>query len=117
MLLRRVIVGERELMAEQILRRELSRRGLLKMGVTMPVGAAILAACGAAATPAPTAAPTAAATAAPTAAPTASPTAAPTAAPSSPPPDFTGITLQLWGGSTTSGPSEIAAKEWEQLTG
>ena len=62
-------MGEREVLAEQILKARLSRRGLLKYGMSAPFGAALLAACqSSSATQAPSAAASAAATAAPSAA-------------------------------------------------
>ena len=120
-------MGEREIMAEQILRTRLSRRGLLKVGVTAPIGAAFLAACQAAASPTPAPATAAPATAAPataapaTAAPaTAAPaTAAPaTAAPSASAfPDLTGKTVRVWAGGTTGPVSQRYAAGFEELTG
>ncbi len=119
-------MGEREILAEQILRTRLSRRGLLKAGVTAPLGAAFLAACqsGAAspsaapATAAATPAATPAATTAPSVAATAAATPAPSVAPSAAAfPDLTGKTVRVWAGGTTGPVSQRYAADFEALTG
>ena len=125
-------MGERELLAEQILQARLSRRGLLKDGMSAPLGAALLAACqSSSATQAPTAAASAAATAAPSAAATAAATAAQRRPPRLPRqrrhprrrrrrrrrPTTPGSRSTCSPERRPARPSTIAADGWKQLTG
>jgi ABC-type glycerol-3-phosphate transport system substrate-binding protein len=81
-------MGDRETIAEQILARQLSRRSMLKVSAAVPIGAALASLVGAG-----------------------SRVMAQDA------PDFTGTTLRVWGGGTTSPPAEKAGAEWAALTG
>jgi multiple sugar transport system substrate-binding protein len=82
-------MGDRERIAEQLLARQLSRRTLLKAGAAAPLGAAVGSLLGHGAR----------------------------VMAQDPPPDYSGVTLKLWSGSTTGPPAEKAAAEWNALTG
>jgi ABC-type glycerol-3-phosphate transport system substrate-binding protein len=92
----------------------LSRRQLLKAGVTAPLAAAFLAACGtSSSSTAPSAAP-------PTAAASAAASAAPSAAPSAAGENFSGITISVdtrSGSFDDTGTFKTAKENWEKRTG
>jgi multiple sugar transport system substrate-binding protein len=100
-------VGEREKIAEGLLMRELSRRGLLKAGA-LTAGAAFVAACGGAVQPSPTAGPGASPTPG---------TATPGATGAPPDENFAGVTLRVAGSNTMGPPAEEAGKKWAARTG
>ena len=81
-------MGDRERLAEQLLARQLSRRTVLKAGAAAPLGAALASLVGSG-----------------------------RVAAQSPAPDYSGVTLRVWSGTTAGGPAEAAGAEWAKLTG
>lgn len=84
-------MGDREKVAEQLLARQLSRRTVLKAGAAAPVGAALASLLGQGSRVL-----------------AQSPAAAP---------DYSGVTLRVWSGTTAGGPASDAAISWGEMTG